>query len=151
MKTFFSPTRMSQVCSGKSCINRNKEKKTVFYLHPEGRLEELQCLRGSVFHTERTHHHTAERRHPLFKELKKIYVYMYIFTLFLFITLLNSITIKTYLGSTIDLHRIEEPVAAYSQQVGSGVLVHGQRSFQLRWIFLKINETMIIHFLRNYF
>ena len=99
-------------------------------------------MRGSVFHTERIHHHTAERRHPLFKELKNIYVYMYIFTLFLFITLLNSITIKTYLGSTIDLHRIEEPVAAYSQQVGSWVL---------RWIFLKINETMIIHFLRNYF
>ena len=123
MKTFLSPTRMSQVCSGKSCINRDK-KKTVFYLHPEGRLEELQCLCGSVFLTERIHHHTAETRNPFFKELKNIYVYMYIFTLFLFITLLNSITIKTYLGSTIYLHGIEEPVAADSQQVASRVRVH---------------------------
>ena len=76
---------------------------------------------------------------------------MYIFTLFLFITLLNSITIKTYLGSTIYLHGIEEPVAADSQQVASRVRVHPQRIFQLQWMFLKVNETMIIYFLMNSF
>ena len=50
----------------------------------------------------------------------------------------------------LDAHVGDEAVAADIQDKIPGVLVHAQRTFQLRRIFLKINETRIIHFLMNF-